>query len=106
MRGGQYHHVLGASPFLGEARTAPRYTLVSMGAWPAILEGGAQAVAGELYAVDAPTLVDLDALEGAPVEYQRRPVALADGSTALAYVKPPALALGRPVVASGDWRLR
>lgn len=106
MRGGHNHGLLAAARFAGEARTAPRYTLVSMGDWPALLEGGGQSVAGELFLVAVATLAALDALEGAPTLYQRRPVTLADGSLAVAYVKPAALALGRPVVASGDWRRR
>lgn len=61
---------------------------------------------GETYGVDPQTLAELDALEGVPTLYLRRPVILADGSWAEAWVMPIERATGAPPITSGDWRRR
>jgi hypothetical protein len=45
-------------------------------------EGGAHAIARDVYDVDAKTLARLDVLEGHPRYYRRVPIKLADGSSA------------------------
>lgn len=90
--------------FVAAARTAARYTLVDLGPYPALVEGGGTAVAGELFEVDAPLLALLDDFEGHPDEYVRSPVALEGGAAAEAYLLPADRAAGFPPVASGDWR--
>jgi gamma-glutamylcyclotransferase (GGCT)/AIG2-like uncharacterized protein YtfP len=47
---GEIHNArLGGSRLLGEARTEPRYTLVDLGPYPALLDEGTTSVSGELY---------------------------------------------------------
>jgi gamma-glutamylcyclotransferase (GGCT)/AIG2-like uncharacterized protein YtfP len=104
-RGEINHRLLDGSRFLGEAATEPEFTLINMGAFPAMVEDGTTAVKGEVYQVDASTLAELDHLEGHPVFYRRRMITLADGRHAIAYVMPPERAAGRPVIEHGDWRL-
>lgn len=98
------HRLLTAASLVGEARTEPAFELVSLGAFPAMVAGGRTAVAGEVYEVDAGTLTDLDRLEGHPRFYQRRRIRLEDGGEVLAYVLTADQALGRPSIASGNWR--
>ena len=95
----------GARP-LGAAWTEPAYTLVDLGTYPGLVEGGATAVAGEVYEVDGALLAALDAFEGHPDDYRRTPVRLAGGDVAEAYVVPAERALGGIVVPTGDWRTR
>ena len=85
------------------ARTEPAFELVSLGAFPAMVAGGATAVVGEVYDVDAVTLAALDRLEGHPRFYERRTVRLEDGDEVAAYVLPIEQAHGRPRIPSGDW---
>ena len=66
MRGEPNHHYLAQSRFLGEARTEPAYTLVSLGAFPTMVPGGQTSVVGELYETDRRTLLAIDRLEGHP----------------------------------------
>lgn len=106
MQGEPNHLLLAACPFLGAAATAPAFELVDCGAFPALVGGGAKAVAGELYRADAATLAALDALEGHPDFYRRQPVALAGGGAAEAYLLDSAAAAGLPRIPSGDWRRR
>lgn len=74
-----------------------------LGAFPGIVPGEA-AIEGELYEVDAATLVRLDRLEGHPHFYRRTPIKLHDGSEVETYVLSLAHVSSRPVIASGDWR--
>ena len=85
------------------ARTEPRFTLVSLGAYPAMVSGGQHAVVGELYTVDRFTLAALDHLEGHPHFYRRQRVPLDDGEEVETYLLPAQHAEGHPHILSGDW---
>lgn len=105
MRGEVNEAHLGDARCLGPAFTAPAYMLVWHGPYPALVEAPASGrVRGELYEVSPARLAALDAFEDVPTLYHRRPVVLADGTRATAYVLPPARARGG-VIPSGDWRL-
>lgn len=73
-RGQQSTHLLAGQRFLGEAVTAPQYTLVELGWHPGMIRGGGLAVAGELWEVDATCLAVLDEYEGVPDLFTREPV--------------------------------
>lgn len=103
LRGQPAHHRLRHARFLGEARTAPGYHLVRVDWYPGLMAGGERSIRGELYAVDAGTLSDLDAYEDHPQGFTREAIRLADGSTALAYLLRPHLARGRPTLAADAW---
>ena len=87
-----YHYLLDHHAIVRRARTEPAFELVSLGAFPAMVAGGATAVVGEVYDVDAVTLAALDRLEGHPRFYE-----------VAAYVLPIEQAHGRPRIPSGDW---
>jgi len=88
LRGQRNHSYLLGSQFMGAVRTQPSYTLVSLGAFPALRETGATVVPGELYLVEPPVLADLDRLEGHPSFYRRGSVQLEDGRVAITYFLP------------------
>jgi gamma-glutamylcyclotransferase (GGCT)/AIG2-like uncharacterized protein YtfP len=90
------------------AWTAAAYTLVDLGAWPALVEGGSDSVAGEIYSVSAAERDALDDFEEHPRLYVRAPVLLADGRTIDAYLLPRARVQTRGGVRipSGDWKKR
>ena len=99
------HRYLAGSRKLGDGQTAAEYILVDLGAYPALLEGGATSVRGEVYEVDAATLAAVDAFEGHPVLYRRAPVRLATGEQVAGYLlQQRELAAGRPIIPEGDWR--
>lgn len=104
LRGEPNHELLGDSAFLGEARTDPAFSLVSMGSFPAMIRGGSTSVVGELYEVNNEVLRILDGLEGHPQWYRRTALVLTNGMSAHAYLMEPSEVEGRPVIASGDWR--
>lgn len=104
LRGEPNHDLLGQSPFLGEARTEPVYSLVNMGPFPAMVREGSTSVVGEVYEVTNEVLEILDALEGHPQWYYRTTLELTNGIVAEAYLLERSEAEGRPVIASGDWR--
>jgi len=65
-RGGSNHRFLLGQNFIGPARTAPGYTLYSLGDYPGMVRhpGDITGVTGELWSVDANCLAELDRLEG------------------------------------------
>lgn len=105
-RGEPNHRLLARAAFVREARTAAAYELVDLGPFPAMVTGGASSIVGEIYAVDARVLADLDRLEGHPRFYRRTAVTLDDGDVVEAYLMPAAIVAGGPHIASGDWLAR
>ena len=88
MRGGNVHHSIEGLPFLGEARTAPRYRFFSIrdefpGLWP-VAEGGVS-VPGELYDVPLDVIRDRF-IPAEPPELELSVIELDDGSSAVAVV--------------------
>jgi gamma-glutamylcyclotransferase (GGCT)/AIG2-like uncharacterized protein YtfP len=65
-RGGSNHVFLRGQKFLGPVRTAPGYTLYSLGDYPGMVRapGDTAGVTGELWSVDDACLAELDRLEG------------------------------------------
>lgn len=65
------HAYLAGSRFLGFARTLPRFTMLNLGAYPAVVSGGHTAVTGEVYHVKQGLLAQLDRYEDYPREFRR-----------------------------------
>jgi len=65
-RGGSNHRFLAGQKYLGPARTAPGFTLYSLGDYPGMVRepGDTAGVTGELWSVEANGLAELDRLEG------------------------------------------
>jgi gamma-glutamylcyclotransferase (GGCT)/AIG2-like uncharacterized protein YtfP len=100
------HEVIAAARHLGPARTAPCFTLVELNAFAGLLAEGSGQVQGELYELDYATLAACDVRRDHPRRYQRKTIALDDGSRAEAYLVLPEQALGRRRLRGGDWRSR
>ena len=93
--------------FLGEAFTEEAtFSMVSLGAFPAICWGGCQRIKGEVYQVDDAGIAALDRLEGTPSFYKRERIAVVlDGERVMVWTY--LLASGnsyRSPVPGGDWR--
>jgi gamma-glutamylcyclotransferase (GGCT)/AIG2-like uncharacterized protein YtfP len=87
-RGGRHHSELAGARFLGDATTAPGYSLVQLGTYLALVPGGAGTVVGEVFELESARLSALDAFEGP--EYERVSLEVLLGATstkALAYAK-------------------
>ena len=97
------HYLLDDRALVGSVCTEATFELVSLGAFPAMIEGGGTSVVGEVYEIDPVTLAALDRLEGHPRFYQRRPIRLTDGAEVLAYLLSPEQAHGQTRIPSGDW---
>lgn len=106
LRGEGNHRLLDRARRIGDARTTATFTLLDLGAWPAMVAGGSTSVRGELYEVDAATLRALDDFEGDPDEYRRTRIELDDGRVADAYLLAAPASADARVIASGDWRVR
>lgn len=104
LRAGEFNATwLGNAVHCGAAVTAPQFTLVDTGSYPAALDYGRTPIVGDLYDVDAATFANLDTLEGYPVFYTRRRITTSAG---LAWIYLWAATRHRewPVIQSGDWR--
>jgi len=106
LRGQVNHFWMEGARYLGEAVTVPRFELLDLGPFPALVDGGSTAVHGELYEVDAVLLARLDVFEDVPEMYRRDVVQLQGHAPAQGYLLQPHHAPGRPRVPGGDWRKR
>lgn len=104
LRGESNAGLLKGSKRVAKTRTLPGFRLYDFGAYPGLVQGGKQAVPGEVYAVSAETLARLDHLEEHPDFYRRTPLVLEDGTTAETYLLPSERVKGRPIIISGCWR--
>jgi len=98
MSGGKVHHSIEGLPFLGKARTAPRYRFFSVrdefpGLWP-VDEGGVS-IEGELYEVPLEVIRERF-IPAEPPELELGVVELDDGGSALVVV------MRREAVESGE----
>ena len=92
---------------IGNAKTAARYTMISLGAFPGVTPVGTDAIVGEVYSVTDEGLAALDKLEGHPEFYRRQmhDVAYGNGRKARAwcYLLPKSYLEGNEQIAP-DWR--
>jgi gamma-glutamylcyclotransferase (GGCT)/AIG2-like uncharacterized protein YtfP len=76
LKKGFYNHSLlhttdEESVYIGIWVTPPEYTMLDLGHYPGILEGGGAPIHTEVYGVSDQTLAMLDELEGVPSHYRR-----------------------------------
>lgn len=105
LSGERNHFVLGDSRFLRTGRTLASFELVDLGEYPAMLAGGATAVVGEVYAVAAELIAEVDRFEDAPRTYRRARIELEDGTFAETYLYILDRLVGARRIA-GSWRDR
>lgn len=102
---GNHDRLMKKAQFLREAETKPEYTLVSLGAFPAMIKG-TTAIKGELYSVGLQTLAQLDILEGHPDFYKRTVIKLSDETDCFTYIYQLPIeekVLQNFTIKSGDW---
>jgi gamma-glutamylcyclotransferase (GGCT)/AIG2-like uncharacterized protein YtfP len=99
------HGRLQAARRVGVRRTEPRYTLLNLGEYPALIEGGSTSVVGELYDLEDGLLPAIDSFEGHPSLYRRTAIRLLGGEAVEGYVLAvPRRRRRSAIIASGDWR--
>lgn len=102
---GQYNHSRleqDTTKLLGGHRTDERYTMYSLGGFPAVVCDGGSSIKGEVYEVEESTLYGpLDSLEGYPSFYNRMLIPTEYGDAWIYYMEPVDKIL--PVINNGDW---
>jgi gamma-glutamylcyclotransferase (GGCT)/AIG2-like uncharacterized protein YtfP len=106
LEGERDHDLLVSAEHVGPATTPPRYHLVELTQFPALVPGGRLEVIGELYRVSRETLLAIDVRKEVPRLFARERIELADGQVAEAYTMRPDQAPGRRRLRNGDWRQR
>ncbi len=104
MRGQRHADYLASSRFLGARTSPPRYRLVLIDYYPAMVAGGSRAIHGELYVVSAETMRMLDELEEHPEVYQRAQIVLQEGERAWCYLLPSERVGDAQPLDTGDFR--
>lgn len=97
------NRLLRTARFVGPGRTAPEYTMLSLGGFPGVVSGGSTPIEGECYEVDGPTLEALDRLEGHPSFYRRTAIVLEDKLSVEFYLLNTEHVRELPIVVSGSW---
>lgn len=97
---GNHRWLLSDHECLEKFRTEPKYTMYSLGGFPAVVEKGECSVVCELYEVDAETERALDHLEGVAHGFYYRGTISTPRGQAVIYLMRECEG---PVVASGDW---
>jgi len=100
------HALLASAQLLGPVLTEPRFQLVELNVYAALVRDGAIAVHGELYAVDLQTRRAIDVARQVPILFQRETIVLADGSQVETYLMTADQVRGKRRLAHGDWRKR
>jgi gamma-glutamylaminecyclotransferase len=100
------HRYLAHARLVGEGRTQAAFALYNLRYYPGLVQAGAQAVAGEVYEVDEPTLAALDRLESHPNFYRRTSIVLESGLAVQAYLLTAEQVAGHPIIHSGAWKTR
>ena len=93
-------------PFVGDDSTPPAFSLVNLGPYPGLMNGGNTAVKGELYEIAEEHLPALDEFEEHPHLYRRDTLLLASGLRAVTYFLNAEHARDASVLPHGSWRLR
>lgn len=103
-RGQPNHPLLRGATFLGGHCTEAAFTMVDLGTYPGVVEGGTTSITGEVYRVDRATLGRLDRLEAYPLVYTRKQIETPFGA---AWIYLHRHAAGRRgCIACGDWLRR
>lgn len=104
LKKGSYNHsFLLNAEFISFFVTEPKYTMVDVGMYPAVLLGGNTAIHGEVYKVSSEELSTLDELEGYPAYYDRILIPSEYGE-AWMYVLPNNTE-NYSIIASGLWNI-
>lgn len=89
---GNWSWALQDQTFICEAETEPEYTMISLGGFPGVLEGGETSIKGEVFEVDDERMPSIDNLEGVNHDkpedgmYRAEVITLTDGTEALIYI--------------------
>lgn len=86
--------------YLGTDKTEPKFTMYSLGSYPALTLSGTTSIVIEVYRITEDIEKDLDRLEGYPNYYSKTVIDTKWGKAKM-YVIPKLS--GYPIVNSGDW---
>ena len=95
------HRLLAKSEFVAKVTTKPDFTMVSLGGFPGVIEGGDTPILGELYKVPPECHVNLDRLEGYPDFYGKTEVETEHGSATMYVLDEKYLSYNH--VENGEW---
>ena len=100
-RGGTNHALLEGARFLGTYVTEPQFTMIHLGPYPGVVDGGETPIVGEVYGVTPAEFGALDRLEDYPRTYTRCRIETPWGGAWIYLLRKRATRV--VPIASGDW---
>ena len=98
------NNILSNSEYLGIFKSLPKYTMVNLGSFPGIFEGGNTSISGEIYRVSEEVLHQLDLIEGHPDFYFRKKIFVYDKENVFAYFLEKEKYKFYPSIDTGIWQ--
>lgn len=108
MKGEINSDLLKDAEFIKSSKTKEKYTLINLGAYPAVVKVPQVKISGELYSVTQEILKHTDKLEGYPHYYDRELIELDGGEKAIMYFLPAENInmKNASVIECGNWKKR
>ena len=106
LEGERDHDLVAGAELVGVVRTLPRYTLVDLGVYPSLIEGGTTSVTGELYRAGKQARFTLDVKKECPVLFRRGSVELEGDLRAETYFMREEQVRGKRRLKLGSWKER
>lgn len=105
-RGFCFHHLLeqGGAEYVGAFVTPPKYTMLDLGRYPAVVLNGRTPIHGEVYEVSKDCFKRLDRLEGYPDFYNRTTLHTHFGKAWMYHLNNPDTGGRVGIVLSGVWK--
>ena len=103
MSGQREHSVVEAAELVGRVQTEPRYTLVDVDVYAALIADGRTSIHGELYLVDLMHLAFVDRARQVPHLFRRSAVTLSDGTLAESHFLSMEQVRGKRRLGHGNW---
>ncbi len=103
MSGQRDHSVVEAAKLVGRIQTEPRYTLVDIDVYAALIVDGRTSIHGELYLVDPIHLALIDRARQVPHLFRRSAITLSDGTLAETHFLTMEQVRGKRRLGHGNW---
>lgn len=87
--------------FRGTFKTEPYFSLLDLGSFPGVVEGGGTSIVGDVFEIDDRTLMMLDRIESHPDFYKRSEIFILGFGYAWIYILQKRWGI---LVKSGDWK--
>ena len=94
---------LASSKYLGDVLLSPKYTMIDLGGYPAVITGGATSIHCEVYQVSKETFIDIGRMEMS-AGYKLMAIDTKFGKACLYIFAYPEEVKSRSKIVNGNWK--